>query len=73
MADPLHQFQIVPLVDFGTVTLPVVGEQQLAFTNSHLAMTIAFGLVVLFLQLGHRRAPRSCRAALRPRARPCSA
>jgi len=51
MADPLHQFQIVPLVDFGTVTLPVVGEQQLAFTNSHLAMTIAFGLVVLFLQM----------------------
>lgn len=50
MADPLHQFQIVPLVDFGTVTLPVIGEQQLAFTNSHLAMTIAFGLVVLFLQ-----------------------
>jgi F-type H+-transporting ATPase subunit a len=50
MADPLHQFQIVPLVDFGTVTLPVVGEQQLAFTNSHLAMTIAFALVVLFLQ-----------------------
>ncbi len=51
MADPLHQFQIVPLVDFGTVNLPVIGEQQLAFTNSHLAMTIAFGLVVLFLQL----------------------
>jgi F-type H+-transporting ATPase subunit a len=51
MADPLHQFQIVPLVDFGTVTLPVFGEQQIAFTNSHLAMTIAFGLVVLFLQL----------------------
>lgn len=51
MADPLHQFQIVPLVDFGTVTLPVIGEQQIAFTNSHLAMTIAFGLVVLFLQL----------------------
>ena len=51
MADPLHQFQIVPLVDFGTVTLPVIGEQQLAFTNSHLAMTFAFGLVVLFLQV----------------------
>lgn len=51
MADPLHQFQIVPLVDFGTVTLPVVGEQHIAFTNSHLAMTIAFGLVVLFLQV----------------------
>ena len=51
MADPLHQFQIVPLVDFGTVTLPVIGEQQLAFTNSHLAMTVAFGVVVLFLQV----------------------
>ena len=51
MADPLHQFKIEPLIDFGTVTLPVVGEQQIAFTNSHLAMTIAFGLVVLFLQL----------------------
>jgi F-type H+-transporting ATPase subunit a len=51
MADPLHQFKIEPLIDFGTVTLPVVGEQQIAFTNSHLAMTIAFGLVVIFLQL----------------------
>ena len=51
MADPLHQFQIVPLVDFGQVTLPVFGVQQLAFTNSHLAMTLAFGLVVLFLFL----------------------
>ncbi|WGM48157.1 ATP synthase subunit a [Brevundimonas sp. NIBR10] len=51
MADPLHQFKIEPLIDFGTVTLPVVGEQQIAFTNSHLAMTIAFGLVILFLQL----------------------
>ncbi|MBJ7485821.1 F0F1 ATP synthase subunit A [Brevundimonas sp.] len=51
MADPLHQFKIEPLIDFGTVNLPVVGEQQIAFTNSHLAMTIAFGLVILFLQL----------------------
>jgi F-type H+-transporting ATPase subunit a len=51
MADPLHQFQVTPIVDFGTVTLPVIGEQQIAFTNSHLAMTIAFVAVVLFLQL----------------------
>ena len=51
MADPLHQFQIVPLVDFGEVTLPVVGTTHLAFTNSHLAMTIAFALVVVFLQI----------------------
>lgn len=51
MADPLHQFKIEPLIDFGMVNLPVVGEQHIAFTNSHLAMTIAFGLVVLMLQL----------------------
>jgi F-type H+-transporting ATPase subunit a len=51
MADPLHQFKIVSLVDFGDVTLPVIGTAHLAFTNSHLAMTVAFALVVLFLQL----------------------
>lgn len=51
MADPLHQFQIVPLIDLGTVTLPIVGQQQIAFTNSHLAMTLSFFAVVLFLQL----------------------
>jgi len=54
MADPLHQFKIEPLapaLDFGDVTLPVVGTVHLAFTNSHLAMTIAFVLVVVSLQL----------------------
>ncbi|WP_396592772.1 F0F1 ATP synthase subunit A [Brevundimonas sp. R86498] len=51
MADPIKQFQVVPLVEFGEVTLPFIGTQQLAFTNSHLAMTIAFAAVVLFLQV----------------------
>jgi F-type H+-transporting ATPase subunit a len=54
MADPLHQFQVKPLtpaLDFGEVTLPVVGQVHLAFTNSHLAMTIGFLLVVGFLTL----------------------
>ena len=53
MADPLHQFQVTPLpgLDFGEVTLPLVGTVHLAFTNSHLAMTIAFLLVVGFFQL----------------------
>lgn len=51
MADPIHQFQIEKLVDFGTVTLPVFGRSEIAFTNSHLAMTIAFVLVVGFLSL----------------------
>lgn len=53
MADPIHQFQVTPLpgLDFGEVTLPVLGTVHLAFTNSHLAMTIGFALVVGFLML----------------------
>ena len=51
MADPLHQFQIKKIVDLPDVTLPGIGPVDLAFTNSHLAMTIGFVAVVLFLQL----------------------
>ncbi len=50
-ADPIHQFQIEKLVDFGQVNLPLIGRTDLAFTNSHLAMTIAFAAVVLFMSL----------------------
>ena len=48
MADPLHQFQIQKIVDLPDVTLPLVGKVDLAFTNSHLAMTIAFLLISMF-------------------------
>lgn len=51
MADPIHQFQIVKVVDLPDVTLPFVGVVDLAITNSHIAMTIAFAAVVLFLTL----------------------
>ena len=51
MADPLHQFKIVPLTPPVEVDLPLIGQQTIAFTNSHLAMTVAFGMVVLFLTL----------------------
>lgn len=51
MADPLHQFQIQKVVDLPDVTLPGVGVVDLAITNSHIAMTIAFALVVGFLSL----------------------
>jgi F-type H+-transporting ATPase subunit a len=51
MADPLHQFQIVPLTPAVEVNLPFIGQQTIAFTNSHLAMTIGFLLVVGFLTL----------------------
>ncbi|MDY6923390.1 MAG: F0F1 ATP synthase subunit A [Pseudomonadota bacterium] len=53
MADPIEQFEIHPLpgLDFGEATLPVIGTVNLAVTNSHVAMTLAFALVVLFLTL----------------------
>jgi F-type H+-transporting ATPase subunit a len=51
MADPLHQFQVQKIVDLPDVTLPVIGHVDLAFTNSHLAMTIAFVVVVGFLTI----------------------
>ncbi len=51
MADPIEQFEVHPIpgLEFGEVTLPVLGVQQIAVTNAHVAMTIAFALVVLFL------------------------
>lgn len=51
MADPIHQFEIVKVHDLPDVTIPGVGVVDLAITNSHIAMTIAFGLVVLLLTL----------------------
>ena len=56
MADPLHQFQIKKIVDLPDVTLPVIGTVDLAITNSHVAMTIAFALIVLFLTMVTARA-----------------
>jgi F-type H+-transporting ATPase subunit a len=51
MADPIHQFEIVKVYDLPDVTIPGIGVVDLAITNSHIAMTIAFGLVVLLLTL----------------------
>lgn len=51
MADPMHQFQIQKYVDLPDVTLPVIGHVDLAITNSHVAMTIAFAVAVGFLTL----------------------
>jgi F-type H+-transporting ATPase subunit a len=53
MADPIHQFQVQPIkgLDFGTVDLPILGETSLAFTNSHVAMTMVFVAVVGLLTL----------------------
>ncbi len=51
MADPIHQFQINKLVELPDITLPLVGKVDLAITNSHVAMTIAFVAIVAFLAL----------------------
>ena len=56
MADPIHQFEIVKIVDLPDVTVPGLGVVDLAITNSHVAMTIAFALIVLFLTLVTSRA-----------------
>lgn len=56
MADPIHQFEIVKIVDLPDVTVPGLGVMDLAITNSHVAMTLAFALVVLFLTLVTARA-----------------
>jgi F-type H+-transporting ATPase subunit a len=48
-ADPLHQFKIEKILDLPDVTLPVIGHVDLAITNSHIAMTVAFALIVVFL------------------------
>lgn len=47
--DPIHQFRIEKLIDFGQVNLPILGRTELAFTNSHFAMTIAFVAIVGFM------------------------
>jgi len=51
LADPIEQFEIhaLPGMTFGEVSVPVLGNQVIAITNSHVAMTLAFLMVVLFL------------------------
>jgi len=56
MADPIEQFKIVKIVDLPDVTIPGLGVVDLAITNSHVAMTIAFAVIVLFLNMVTARA-----------------
>jgi F-type H+-transporting ATPase subunit a len=55
MAGPIEQFEVKPLVEFGTVNVPVLGEQLIAITNAHVAMTLAFVAIVGFLSLATSR------------------
>ena len=74
MADPIHQFKIVPIpgLDFGEVTLPIIGTVHLAVTNSHVAMTLAFAAVSISALSLFNSAPRWFPAVCRPRAKACS-
>ena len=51
MADPMHQFEIHKIVDLPDFTLPGIGTIDMAFTNSTLAMTVAAGLIILFMAI----------------------
>ena len=50
-AGPIEQFEVHKLVDFGDVRLPLLGALNLSITNSTVAMTVAFGLIVLFMTM----------------------
>ena len=56
MADPMHQFEISPLVEIPPVAVPGLGLVDLSITNSVAAMMAASLLVVGFFALASRRA-----------------
>ena len=55
-AGPIEQFEIHKIVNLGDVHLPLIGTVNLAITNSTVAMTLAFGLVVLAMSVVTARA-----------------
>ena len=55
-AGPIEQFEIHKIVNLGDVHLPLLGTVNLAITNSTVAMTLAFGLVILAMSIVTARA-----------------
>lgn len=51
MADPMHQFQIVKVIDLPDIPLPGGFVIDMAITNSSIAMFTAAGAVILFFGL----------------------
>jgi F-type H+-transporting ATPase subunit a len=49
MADPMHQFEVQKIVDLPDFALPGVGQIDMAFTNSTLAISIAAALIIGFM------------------------
>ena len=50
-ADPIHQFEVHKIVDLPDIRLPGVGLIDMAITNSTIAMTVAAGVVILFMSV----------------------
>jgi len=51
MADPMHQFEVQPVVAIPPVNVPGLGLVDLSITNSTVAMLVAATLVVLFFAI----------------------
>ena len=66
MADPIHQFEVQKIVDLPDITLPGIGRIDMAFTNSTLAMTIAFGVIVAFMARMNRNSVKTKEKYRRP-------
>ena len=51
MADPMHQFEVQPVLEIPPVSVPGLGLIDLSITNSTVAMLVAATLVVLFFAI----------------------
>lgn len=48
MADPMHQFEVKPVVEIAPVNVPGLGLVDLSITNSTVAMFVAATIIILF-------------------------
>lgn len=51
MADPMHQFEVKPVVEIAPVNVPGLGLIDLSITNSTVAMMVAAGFILLFFAI----------------------
>lgn len=51
MADPMHQFEVKPVVEIAPVNVPGLGLVDFSITNSVVAMLVSATLVVLFFAI----------------------
>ena len=51
MADPMHQFEVKPVVEIAPVNVPGLGLVDLSITNSTVAMFVAATIIILFFSI----------------------